>query len=84
MIVPGRASVVVVRDSSEILADINLDTADRESFEKSLHKVVIVHTPESANTYPVINFSDMGIPCLYYPDKERLEQQTMKLKRITP
>jgi tetratricopeptide (TPR) repeat protein len=63
-IVPGRALVVKLECPEEMeTADI-LENAERK-FNKEVHKLVVVGQSEPSNSHPVVNFSSMGIPCLW-------------------
>ncbi|HEV8052074.1 MAG TPA: PEP/pyruvate-binding domain-containing protein [Parachlamydiaceae bacterium] len=64
MIVSGQASVVAITKPEEILIEETLKNAE-QVYEKDHHKLVTVGQPEGANTHPVVNFSNMGTPCLY-------------------
>lgn len=67
MITPGKASVVEIEQAAEIeTADI-LENAEKQ-FDKKQHKLVVVGQSEPANSHPVVNFSGMGMPCLWTKD----------------
>lgn len=83
MIVPGRASVVVASHPRDILDADNLKQAESE-YNKAKPKLVVVHTPEPANSHPVVNFSEMGVPCLYFADKKRLNQMLDEVDQDRP
>ncbi len=64
ILVPGQASIVSVTDERLILIAPTLKEAE-ELFQKDLHRLVIVQQSEPQNSHPVVNFSSLGIPCLY-------------------
>ncbi len=73
VLVPGKASVVSLADREEILIADTLEQAERQ-FQKEKHKLVIVYQSEPANSHPVVNFSSLGVPCLYVPNQEEMER----------
>ncbi|NGX59210.1 MAG: hypothetical protein KR126chlam3_00357, partial [Chlamydiae bacterium] len=77
VLVPGKASVVSLPNREAILIADTLEQAERQ-FQKDKHKLVIVHKSEPANSHPVVNFSSLGIPCLYVSSKEALESLMTK------
>ncbi len=74
MIVPGKAAVVEITKPDEILIVETLEKAEG-LFKKGQHKLVVVGQPEPANSHPVVNFSALGMPCLYA--KELSEVQNL-------
>ena len=74
VIVPGKASVVICSQPTDILMANNLEEAERK-YHSQMHKIVMVHAPEQANTHPVVNFSELGVPCIYVADREKLKNQ---------
>lgn len=67
LLVAGKASVVQIHKSEEILTAQTLEEAEKK-YDKELHKLVIVHQDEPANSHPVVNFSNLGVPCLVAKD----------------
>ncbi|MCE5317943.1 MAG: hypothetical protein LLG04_11385 [Parachlamydia sp.] len=55
------------------------------SFNRDLHKVVIVKKPiTETNSHPVVNFSSMGIPVIYCDNIDKLEEMLLKVGEGTP
>lgn len=73
MIVPGKASVVEIAKPEEILVVETLEKAEG-LFKKRQHKLVIVGQEEPANSHPVVNFSALGMPCLYAKDLSEIQK----------
>lgn len=67
MIVPGKSSLVSLTEKNDILVADTLKEAER-IFDPKKHKLVIVGKKEPANSHPVVNFSGLGMPCLYAAD----------------
>lgn len=63
-IVPGSA-VITLTKAEELLVAPSLEEAER-LFRKGVHKAVLVGRDEPANSHPVVNFSNLGIPCFYF------------------
>lgn len=63
VLVPGTASVAVITNPDQIQSTKTLKEAE-ESFLTGKHHIVIVTTPEPVNSHPVVNFSNMGTPCI--------------------
>ncbi len=80
MLVPGRASAFSIANPDEILTATTLQEAER-AFKEGVHRLVVVHQPEPANSHPVVNFSNLGIPCLLARDNDALRGL---LKQISP
>ena len=71
MIVPGQASVVILQKPEELLVAETLEQAEK-LYRRDIHKVVVVHQEEPANSHPVVNFSSLGVPCLYIKNKDEV------------
>ncbi|NGX38324.1 MAG: hypothetical protein K1000chlam2_01497 [Chlamydiae bacterium] len=71
VLVPGKASALELQRDEILVAD-TLEEAEKR-FAKDQHKLVVVHKSEPANSHPVVNFSSLGIPCLYLPQKQALQ-----------
>lgn len=69
MLVPGKASVIVVQSPDEIVMADSLDDATR-AFNKKMHKIIITRYPEPANSHFVVVNSERRIPCLVVQDAE--------------
>jgi hypothetical protein len=69
-IVAGKASVVTITKRDDVLFAETLEEAERK-FKNQ--KLVIVTQPEPENSHPVVNFSGMGIPCLYASDRAAID-----------
>ena len=73
-LVIGKGSVIKITHKNEIFLAATLEEAEKK-FKMDRHKLVIVTHPEPENSHPVVNFSGLGIPCLYAPqDMDHLEQ----------
>ncbi len=66
-LVAGRASAFTLTKSNAILIAPTLQEAEAK-FNDSVHALVIVQQPEPANSHPVVNFSNLGVPCLFASD----------------
>jgi len=77
-LVAGQASVVEIRNRNEMLHIDTLEKAEG-AFHKGIHKLVIVNQPEPANSHPVVNFSSLGIPCLYVTDQKAIDSLLEKI-----
>ncbi len=71
VLVPGKGSVITIADRKEILLAPTLEEAER-LYRPDLHKLIIVSYPEPANSHPVVNFSGLGVPCLYLAGNSNL------------
>jgi hypothetical protein len=83
MIVPGKGSAVVITKPEEILMADSLEIAERK-YIKGQHKLVVIGPEgryEPVNSHPVVNFSALGIPCLYV---NHLETIRNLVKEISP
>lgn len=78
LIVPGKLDAVIITNPDELLYADTLEAAE-QSFDKNKHKIVIVNTEEPANSHPVVNFSFLGIPCLYSKNKENVQNLKNKI-----
>jgi len=63
-LVSGSSLTTIVNDRNELLIRDTLETAE-EDFDPAQHKIVVVRKDEPALSHPVVNFSGMGVPCLY-------------------
>ena len=72
-LVPGKASVVVATTKKEVLFTKTLEEAQRQ-FVEGTHKLIVVSQPEPQNSHPVVNFSSLGVPCLYTSNPDGVEQ----------
>lgn len=70
MLVPGKAAALAISRQEEILFAPTLEEAERRYTSDSGYKLVVVTQPEPDNSHPVVNFSQLGIPCLYASDAE--------------
>lgn len=83
VMVPGKASVVVVTNPNQIRFAPTLEEAETE-FVIDKEQIVIVTKPEPANSHPVVNFSGLGIPCLFMDDKSNIQQLIDKASPENP
>lgn len=72
VIVSGKASLISICDAQEILITDTLEQAEK-MFNKEYHKAVVVSQSEPQNSHPVVNFSSMGIPCLWMEEISSLK-----------
>ncbi len=63
-LVIGKGSVIKITHKNEVLLAATLEEAEKK-FKINQHKLVIVTHPEPENSHPVVNFSGLGVPCLY-------------------
>ncbi len=89
MLVPGRASVVTATKREEILFAQTLKDAERiygfaTSNGQNPYKLVIVAKPEPDNSHPVVNFSGLGIPCLYISNPLGVEALLAEIHETHP
>lgn len=63
----GKAAVVIVQEQEQVLYKPLLEDAER-AFNKELHQLVLAGKEEPSNSHPVVNFSALGMPCLYLPN----------------
>lgn len=75
VIVPGKMNAVCIDSLKELRLAASLGIAEK-GFAK--HKAVIVLHPEPANSHPVVNFSSLGIPCLYVSEAQKVFELTKK------
>jgi len=68
-LVLGKASVVTIERAEDVLFASSLEEAEK-SFRGQ--KLVVVSHPEPKNSHPTVNFSTLGVPCLYAPMAESL------------
>ena len=74
MLVPGKASVVVLKDpKNELNYAQSLEKAEK-ALRMDKHELVIVIDEEPSNSHPIVNFSGLGIPCLRIKENERMEK----------
>lgn len=64
VLVAGRGSVELLEDPKQLLLCSSLSEAEGK-YIPGLHKVIIVGKDEPANSHPVVNFSSLGVLCLY-------------------
>nr|MBA3816289.1 hypothetical protein [Parachlamydiaceae bacterium] len=64
MLVFGTGSALIINDRNKVLCAPTLANAER-AFESENYQFVNVYCPEPPNSHPVVNFSHLGIPCLY-------------------
>ncbi len=83
MLVPGRAAAFSIAKKEEILVAPTLAEAER-AFKEGLHRLVIVQQPEPANSHPVVNFSNLGMPCLFVRDSDAVQDLMGQISQDTP
>jgi hypothetical protein len=74
----GKGSVVSIAKQEEILFAPTLKDAER-AYNKDLHRAVIVSQNEPANSHPVVNFSNLGVPCLFTSDLKGVQALAAKI-----
>ena len=84
MIVPGKASAQLCTKPSEVLFAPTLEQAEKMYREDSGVKLVVVAQQEPANSHPVVNFSNLGVSCLYMPDAEQVQKMIAGLSPDQP
>lgn len=80
-IVLGKASALQIEDASEICIAPSLEKAQM-TYDASKHKVVIVGCDEDDNTHPWVNFSSLGVACLFHPNPAQVLSQLQKGRLI--
>ena len=83
IIVPGKASVVMIEDKAQILFADTLEMAEH-AYNKKLHQLVVVRKQEPANSHPVVNFSGLGVPCLFMPKGEQVKALIERIDKDHP
>ncbi|MDN3506436.1 MAG: PEP/pyruvate-binding domain-containing protein [Simkaniaceae bacterium] len=81
VLVAGKASVVEIENLEQVLRAESLEEAERK-FDKTAHRLVVVYKDEPSNSHPVVNFSSMGVPCLYAKNREAAEALLAKSEPI--
>ena len=76
-LVAGKASVVTIAKPEEILFTQTLEMAER--LFRPEHKLIVVAKSEPENSHPVVNFSSLGIPCLYASNARAVSDLLAKL-----
>lgn len=71
-LVAGKASVITLSKKEDILFAETLEEAEKISAEKGIesYQLVVVSHPSPSNSHPVVNFANLGIPCLYAPNMQ--------------
>ncbi len=83
-LVIGKGSVIKITHKNEVLLAATLEEAEKK-FKMEQHKLVIVTHPEPENSHPVVNFSGLGIPCLYAPhDMSHIEKFLHQINKKNP
>ncbi len=82
-LVPGRASTLTIDTANTILVSNTLQEAE-SVYKKDLHVLVIVHQEEPANSHPVVNFSNLGVPCLFAKDKTEVNALISQVSASLP
>ncbi|MCB1213813.1 MAG: hypothetical protein KDK40_05870, partial [Chlamydiia bacterium] len=77
-LVSGTGATVTIQRPDELLIAERLEDAEK-LFVKGKHKLIIVRTPEPVNSHPVVNFSAMGMPCLYFSSTTPIETMLLRL-----
>lgn len=81
-LVAGQGSVVIAEKKEEILVASTLQEAER--LYTPQHKLVIVSVPEPANSHPVVNFSNLGVPCLVASNMQEINSLLTKINEKRP
>jgi hypothetical protein len=82
-IVPGKASVLTALSKDSVLVANTLKEAE-EKFQSGRHQLVVVAQSEPQNSHPIVNFSNLGIPCLYSKDKQAIEKLLKEVSETHP
>ncbi len=82
-LVPGRASAFILKDADAVLIAPTLQEAEA-AFNDKRHHLVIVQHSEPANSHPVVNFSNLGVPCLFASDGSATESLLQQVSADTP
>jgi hypothetical protein len=80
-LVPGKASVLVIKEEKEILFAPTLEMAEQLSAARGInsYQLIVVAQPEPQNSHPVVNFSSLGIPCLWTSDPAAVQSLLSKI-----
>lgn len=80
-LVVGKASVITISNKDEILFAQTLKEAEEiaKKREAGSYRLIIVGSPEPANSHPVTNFSYLQIPCLYAPNLQAAKDLIEKI-----
>lgn len=83
MLVPGKASVVTIKDPKEIHFAASLGEAEK-GYIKGQHKLVVVTEGEPSNSHPVVNFSSLGMPCLIVDSQATIDNLKEQINENRP
>ena len=83
MLVPGKTSVVEIDKQEDVLISETLEKAEG-LFRKGQHKLVVVGQQEPANSHPVVNFSSLGMPCLFAKDLSAVQNMVKEVNDKHP
>ncbi|HSX10723.1 MAG TPA: PEP/pyruvate-binding domain-containing protein [Chlamydiales bacterium] len=86
VLVAGAASVLSITARDEVLftTPSTLEEAQSRLAANPKTKLVIVTQPEPENSHPVVNFSGLGMPCLYISDGAAVEALLAKIDKDHP
>lgn len=76
-IVLGQASAIMIEHADEICIAPSLEEAEA-LYNPHKHKLVVVSRDENDNTHPWVNFSSLGVACLYHPNPKQVLSQLQK------
>ncbi len=72
-LVAGTASALILHSPYEILYAATLKQAQDE-YKADKHRLVVVSAKEPQNSHPIVNFSSLGVPCMYTSDPKTVLQ----------
>lgn len=80
-LVVGKASVITISNKDEIIFAQTLKEAEEveKKREPGSYRLIVVGSPEPANSHPVTNFSYLQTPCLYAPNLQAAKDLSEKI-----
>jgi len=84
MIVPGKASVVTLTHKDQVLSRAPTLEAAQDLYDANKHKLIIVTQKEPDNSHPVVNFSGLGVSCLYASSDKEVDELLNRLDEQHP
>ncbi len=81
ILVPAEASVLAIRKEEDILFAPTLEIAEQLSAQRGRgsYRLIVVAQPDPANSHFVVNFSSLGIPCLWTSDQQAVQDLIQKI-----
>ncbi|MEI8364780.1 MAG: PEP/pyruvate-binding domain-containing protein [Parachlamydiaceae bacterium] len=74
VLIPGKASVVIANPGQIIEIETLLEALNLYNNDPEKYSAVIVRQPEPSNSHAVVNFSNMGVPCLFMERKQGIQE----------